>query len=171
MCVFCESSSAATPWGAFDEDNRPFLEICFQCTDTVKTRWPFRRIEDAIGIAKANPTFQRQVLYLTKVKLGTEAKTFLGQSVDEVVSSGARWEKPARPFTLEQFREQFQAPAETVPGVVVTEIPDHKGTRQSLVLVQCPTESPKVYLWHEKRLSCTESKFNQEQQIAGNQGK
>ena len=175
-CIFCQQSPHQAPWGMFAtsggsaEVPTPMGELCYQCLDTLRSRWPFKSVEDLTADGKTDARFRAQVMHLTKVKLGSEAKNFLAQDVAETAEIGVRWEQPAIPMTAEAFQSEFGRAPDAVPGVIISSITDQTGASQKRVSVRDEPFEPRIVLWHETRLTLSEVMFNRSTHFATGQG-
>ena len=158
----------------FDDDNNPVGELCFQDCDTIKSRWPFKALSDVLAQIKGGDArLVAQILHLTRVKLGRDAKHFLSQDVMETIGVGIRWEQPAIPIPVEEFQDKLQTNLlpENVAGLEITSMTDQHNNPKRAILIKDDSAPPRVYMWHEQRLDLTETKFSQSQQLAAGQGK
>jgi hypothetical protein len=128
VCVVCDQHPDQVPWAMFDDDQQPLGVLCFQDCDTIQSRWPFLPLIDVVARCKGGDTrLIGQIRHLTRVKLGTDAKNFLSQDVQETTDIGIRWEQPAIPMSLEEFKTQMhtQLNPESIPGISVHNMADH----------------------------------------------
>ena len=148
--------------------------VCDQHPDSMQYRWPFLPLIDVVARCKGGDTrLSGKIRHLTRVKLGTDAKHFLSQDVQETTDIGIRWEQPAIPMSLEEFKTQMhtQLNPESIPGISVHSMADHTNSLKKTILVKDESVKPRVILWHEQRLSLTETKFDHTQQLAPQQGR
>jgi hypothetical protein len=146
----------------FDDDQQPLGVLCFQDCDTIQSRGPFLPLIDVVARCKGGDTrLISKIRHLTQVKLDTDAKHFLSQDVQETTDIGIRWEQPAIPMSLEEFKTQMhtQLNPESIPGISVHSMADHTNSLKKTILVKDESVKPRVILWHEQRLSLTETKF------------
>lgn len=174
VCVVCDQHPDQVPWAMFDDDQQPLGVLCFQDCDTIQSRWPFLPLIDVVARCKGGDTrLIGQIRHLTRVKLGKDAKNFLSQDVAETIGIGIRWEQPAIPMSIEEFKTQMQTRLnpETIPGISVHDMANHANSSKKTILVKDESAKPRVILWHEQRLDLTETKFDHTQQLAPQQGR
>ena len=173
-CIVCTQNPDQVPWACFDDDNNPVGDICFQDCDTIQSRWPFKQVPDILALIRnGDSRLSSQILCLTRVKLGRDAKHFLSQDVVETTGLGIRWEQPAIPIPVEEFQSKLQTNLlpESVEGIEVTNMTDQHNNPKQAILIKDDSAPPRVYLWHEQRLDLAETKFSQTKQLAAGQGR
>ena len=163
-CAFCDQTPAEVPWCEFSakDPSKPMNRICYQCGDTLMQRWPCISRQDAEERAAQDSDFKRQVLHLTRVKLGDAAKLFLPQALVQDETIGIRVEEQLVPLTKASFLSTMKT---TLGPERFRELTSHPfkgadGTVQNLYLHRDPSAVLKITLWREHRLSCTELKLS-----------
>ena len=99
-CAICEQTPDNTRWGEFaaNEPTKPMNNLCYECEDTCKRRWPMMHKFEVQTKAKQDDQFRGQVKHMTQVKLGQAAKLFISQEVEATETVGFRVEEELVPM-------------------------------------------------------------------------
>ena len=173
-CCICLQTPLQVPWAHFDESDasQPSGPLCYCCGDTCLQRWPnlsTPQIEAKAADGREGPNFRKQVIGLSKVKLGQAAKNFYPQEVRREECGSLRVEMPLVPYTREGFRKEFGGDAD-VAGVKPTTLKYGKDSLSQWYLVRDDAQTPRVSLCYEHSLKMSELKFDGKSMLEANQG-
>ena len=162
-CAICEQTPDNTRWGEFaaNEPTKPMNNLCFECEDTCKRRWPMMHKFEVQTRAKQDDQFRGQVKQMTQVKLGQAAKLFIPQEVEATETVGFRVEEELVPMDEDTFKATMGT---ATPPEKFSELKAHpfqmpNGSTRHLYLFANPKAMPRVIMWRQSSVSGTEQKL------------
>jgi len=168
-CICGQTPADEVPWFELDGAGRPTGVLCWCCGDTSKKRYPTLSPDDIKKKVEKEHRFKAQVLRMSAVKLGKDAKHFYPQEVVKQSVSGMRVETHARALSAREFRDEYGVSPDAI-GANCIHLRTGTGEVLPFYLDRDPDERPKVTIWHDELMCVNERRMSAEDQLEEDQG-